>query len=254
MNRINTLFDTKPNKVCNIFLTAGFPCLHDTVKLVLDLEKNGADMVEIGMPFSDPLADGETIQESSLKALENGMTIDILFQQVVEIRRQSQIPIVLMGYFNPVFRYGLENFLQKCESSGVDGLIIPDISVEEYELNYIDVFNKYKVPLTFLVTPKTSTKRFEKIEKHSSTFIYYVSSASTTGKTGEFSNAQKINFKEVKAIDINCPILMGFGIYNHATFKTACDYFNGGIIGSAFIRSLNRSEKPASFMQGILQE
>jgi tryptophan synthase alpha chain len=251
MNRINQLFQRKPKDVCSIFITAGFPNLNDTVQTVLELERNGVDMVEIGMPFSDPLADGETIQSSSLVALENGMTIDILFRQILAIREQSQIPIVLMGYFNPVFKYGLELFLKKCELSGVDGLIIPDISVEEYELSYKKLFDNYQVPLTFLVTPKTSTARFEKIKNHSSTFIYYVSSASTTGKTGEFSAQQLIDFEQMKSEEIKLPVLMGFGIHDSKTFKTACNYFDGGIIGSAFIRSRKEGKPIVDFVGEI---
>lgn len=251
MNRINQLFQRKPKDVCSIFITAGFPNLNDTVHTVLELESNGVDMVEIGMPFSDPLADGETIQSSSLVALENGMTIDILFRQILAIREQSQIPIVLMGYFNPVFKYGLELFLKKCELSGVDGLIIPDISIEEYELNYKLIFDKYKVPMTFLVTPKTSTDRFEKIKNHSSTFIYYVSSASTTGKTGEFSKQQLFDFEKMKAKELQLPVLMGFGIHDSNTFRTACKYFSGGIIGSAFIRSMTSGDPISDFVYQI---
>ncbi|MEO9531391.1 MAG: tryptophan synthase subunit alpha [Crocinitomicaceae bacterium] len=248
MNRINQLFEEKPNNICSIFLTAGFPNLEDTVSTVLELEKNGTDLVEIGMPFSDPLADGETIQSSSLIALKNGMTIDLLFQQVVSIRTQSQIPIVLMGYFNPVYNYGLEKFLQKCELSGVDGLIIPDISIEEYELSFKEVFERYQVPLTFLTTPRTAPERLKKIIKHSTTFIYYVSSASTTGKTGAFSNEQIKQFEKMKNLSIDLPILMGFGIHDHTTFKIACEYFNGGIIGSAFIRALKEKVEIKEFM------
>ena len=252
MNRINQLFEEKEKNICSIFLTAGYPNLNDTAKTVFELEADGVDMVEIGMPFSDPLADGETIQASSLVALKNGMNIDLLFQQIVNIRTNSQIPIVLMGYFNPVFNYGLEKFLQKCERSGVDGLIIPDISLEEYEVNFKVVFDKYKVPLTFLFTPKTALERIRKIEKYSSTFIYFVSSASTTGKTGDFSEEQLSNFKEVQDLNLSVPVLMGFGIYNQSTFNTACKFFNGGIIGSAFIRSQTGNVPVKRFMDEIL--
>ena len=247
MNRINQLFKKKPNNVFSIFVTAGYPNLDDTVNTVLELEKNGVDMVEIGVPFSDPLADGGTIQESSLVALENGVTIDIIFRQIVAIREQSQIPIVLMGYFNPIFKYGLDLFLKKCEVSGVDGLIIPDISVEEFELNFIEFFKRYDVPLTFLVTPKTSDERFDKILKHSRTFIYYVSSASTTGKTGEFSVEQFSNFKRIKEKQITVPLLMGFGIHDAKTLEIAQTYFNGGIVGSAFIRNQKEGNSISEF-------
>ncbi|MFT4602530.1 MAG: tryptophan synthase alpha chain [Arenicella sp.] len=251
MNRITYLFKQKPKNVCSIFVTAGFPNLEDTVQTVLDLEKSGVDMVEIGMPFSDPLADGETIQASSIQALENGMTIDLIFRQIVAIRAESQIPIVLMGYFNPVFKFGLDLFLNKCQMSGVDGLIIPDISIEEYELNYKEVFAKYDVPLTFLVTPKTSTQRLSKIKGYSSTFIYYVSSASTTGKTGEFSEDQISDFKRMSDLRLEIPVLMGFGIHNTKTFDIACQHFDGGIIGSAFIRHLKEESSVQEFCESL---
>lgn len=251
MNRINYLFSQKPQNICSIFLTAGFPNLNDTVQIVLDLEKSGVDMVEIGMPFSDPLADGETIQASSIQALNNGMTIDLIFRQIVAIRTQSQIPIVLMGYFNPVFKFGIELFLTKCQMTGVDGLIIPDISVEEYELNYKEIFDKYDVPLTFLVTPKTSNDRLDKIKSYCSTFIYYVSSSSTTGATGDFSKEQIEEFKNMKTLEKKVPMLMGFGIHDSRTFRIACDYFNGGIIGSAFLRHLKTGNLARDFIRQI---
>jgi tryptophan synthase alpha chain len=237
MNRIKELFEKKEANICNFFLTAGYPSLNDTISTVLELEANGVDMVEIGIPFSDPLADGETIQESSIQALDNGMTISILFNQVEEIRSKSTIPIVLMGYLNPIHNYGLEKFLSKCEEVGVDGLIIPDISLEEYEYKYQSIFDKFQVPLTFLITPKTSIERIRKVEKLTETFLYLVSSSSITGSAGSFSEEQLINFERIKGLQIDVPVLVGFGIHNSDTFKVVNNYFNGAIIGSAFIRA-----------------
>jgi tryptophan synthase alpha chain len=246
MNRLKGLFDIKQSGICSIFVTAGFPDLDSTVETVLALEQSGVDMVELGMPFSDPLADGETIQRSSAVALKNGMNLDLLFDQINEIRNHSRIPIVLMGYANPVFKYGIEKFLSRCKGTGVDGLIIPDISLEEYELNFKELFQTAGIPMTFLVTPKTSTERIRRIDALSETFIYFVSSASTTGKSGIFSEEDIQNFKQLKSLKLSSPILMGFGIHDQDTFDTACTYFNGAIIGSAFIRALeSRSDIPA---------
>ena len=247
MNRLNQLFERKSKGICNIFFTAGYPNLHDTVNIALDLERQGADILEIGMPFSDPLADGETIQQASAVALKNGMSIKLLLQQVAEIRSTSEIPIVLMGYINPVLRYGLENFLNDAKKAGVDGLILPDISLEEYELNYRELFDQYEVPLTFLATPKTTEVRLKRMEKLTKTFIYFVSSASTTGKSAGYSIEQIEAFKNFRKHKLQKPVLMGFGIHDKATFQMACEHFNGAIIGSAFIRSLTE-RKSADFV------
>lgn len=238
MNRLNQLFERKSKGICNIFFTAGYPNLHDTVNIALDLERQGADILEIGMPFSDPLADGETIQKASMKALQNGMSIKLLLEQVREIRAQSQIPIVLMGYLNPLLKYGLETFLKDAQQAGVDGLILPDISLEEYALNYRELFDQYEVPLTFLATPKTTEVRLKRMEKLTKTFVYFVSSASTTGKSAGYSIEQIEAFKNFRKHKLQKPVLMGFGIHDKATFQMACEHFNGAIIGSAFIRSL----------------
>ena len=253
MNRINQLFQDKPSNICSVFITAGYPELKSTVEKVLELEQSGADMIELGIPFSDPLADGETIQETSSVALENGMNLSILFDQVSEIRAQSEIPIVLMGYLNPILKFGLEDFLTECEKKGVDGLIIPDISLEEYELNYQEVMTTYNVPLTFLVTPKTSTDRLRRIVGHTKSFIYYVSSASTTGKTQGYSEEQVQAFKAYQALQIHQPTLMGFGIHDKETFDTACKFFNGGIIGSAYLRSIKSGVSSERFLLDILE-
>ena len=252
MNRIKNLFRDKPYDICSIFITAGYPNLNDTTDKVLELEAQGVDLVEIGMPFSDPLADGETIQHSSKIALDNGMNIALLFEQIKEIRKQSEIPIALMGYINPVLSFGLDKFLKTCKEVGIDALIIPDISLEEYELQFQNKFEEHGIPLVFLVTPRTSLERVMKIKEHSKAFIYYVSSSSTTGKTGEYSEEQIANFKQFNELKLGVPVLMGFGIHNKKTFDTACKYFNGGIIGSAYLRSLSQEQSAESFLREIV--
>lgn len=251
MNRINLLFEQKKSNVLSVFLTAGYPQLDSTVSKVLELEKSGVDMIELGIPFSDPLADGETIQQTSMAALNNGMNLNLLFEQVEIIRQQSEIPLVLMGYLNPVMKYGLEAFLTQCQQLEIDGLIIPDISLEEFELNFKQVFDQYEVPLTFLVTPKTSVERMMRIQSHTKTFIYYVSSASTTGKSTGYSKKQINAFKTYQDLALNTPTLMGFGIHNKETFDVACQYFNGGIIGSAYLRSLENEHNSLMFLRDL---
>lgn len=252
MNRIQQLFKKKQENVCSVFVTAGYPKLESTVDVVLDLEAAGVDMIEIGMPFSDPLADGPTIQKSSLQALKNGMNIPLLFEQIEEIRKTSQIPIVLMGYINPVMAYGLETFLEKCKNVGVDGLIIPDISLETYELEYKNLFTQYGVPLTFLVTPRTTLNRIIRIQNNTETFIYYVSSSATTGRSSNFTEQQESAFLQFNELKLTVPVLAGFGIHNQETFHTVCKYFNGGIIGSAFLRSLEKGQSVKSFVSSLI--
>lgn len=251
MNRLNALFERKPKDVLSIFVTAGYPNLDSTVQTVLELEENGVDFIELGMPFSDPLADGPTIQQSSEVALNNGMNLNLLFEQVKEIRSKSEIPIVLMGYINPVLNFGLEKFLQNAEESGVDGLILPDISLEEYELNFRTTIEQYRVPLTFLMTPRTSKERIDRILSYTKTFAYFVSSASTTGKQKGYSDDQLNVFRQFNASSFEVPVMMGFGIHNAETFGVACEYFTGGIIGSAFIRSQAESQAVSEFLNGL---
>jgi len=241
----------KKENNCSIFLTAGYPKLDSTVKLAIELEKAGADLIELGIPFSDPMADGPVIQESSAIALKNGMTLPLLLEQVKEIKKVVSIPIVLMGYLNPVYQYGLEAFLKACSTIGVDGLILPDLSVEVYERSYQDLFEKYDVPLTFLITPTTSEKRIRKIERHTKTFVYLVSTSSITGKKNEFSEEQIKGFERIKQFNLSVPVLVGFGIHNNKTFSTVCDYFDGAIIGSAFIRSLAKGTNVNEFIDYV---
>ena len=225
-------------KLLSIYFTAGYPSLNDTVTIIKDLEKNGVDMIEIGLPFSDPLADGPTIQESSTIALKNGMTTNILFEQLKDIRKSVQIPLIIMGYFNPMMQYGIEAFCAKCQEIGIDGLIIPDLPVAEYHEHYQDTFEKYGLINVFLITPQTSEERIRFIDSVSNGFIYMVSSASTTGAKNTFGDVQKQYFERIQSLDLKNPQIVGFGISNAETFTQATKTAKGAIIGSAFIKHL----------------
>lgn len=225
-------------KLLSIYFTAGYPSLNDTVTIIKDLEKNGVDMIEIGLPFSDPLADGPTIQESSTMALKNGMTTDILFEQLKDIRKSVQIPLIIMGYFNPMMQYGIEDFCAKCQEIGIDGLIIPDLPVAEYHEHYQDTFEKYGLINVFLITPQTSEERIRFIDSVSNGFIYMVSSASTTGAKNTFGDVQEQYFERIQSLDLKNPQIVGFGISNAETFTQATKTAKGAIIGSAFIKHL----------------
>ena len=252
MNRINKkLAETK--KLLSIYFTAGYPGINDTVQIIQDLEKSGVDMIEIGLPFSDPLADGPTIQESSTKALKNGMTTAKLFDQLKDIRESVSIPLILMGYFNPVLQYGVEKFCKKCEEIGIDGLILPDLPLAEYEEHYKSIFDKHKLLNVFLITPQTSDERIAQIDAASNGFIYMVSSASTTGKTQGFGKEQTDYFDRIAALHLSNPQIIGFGINNAETFNTATSKAKGAIIGSAFIKHLteNGADKVSDFVSKI---
>ncbi|PVW16973.1 tryptophan synthase subunit alpha [Marixanthomonas spongiae] len=226
------------NKLLSIYFTAGYPNLEDTIPILKALEKNGVDMVEIGLPFSDPLADGPTIQASSTQALKNGMTTEVLFDQLKGVREQISIPLIIMGYFNPVLQYGVEAFCKKCADIGIDGLILPDLPLAEYNLHYRLTFEKYNLANIFLITPQTSVKRIMEIDKASNAFIYMVSSASTTGKTSGFNDEQIAYFNRIEGLQLKNPQIVGFGINNAETFNIATKYAKGAIIGSAFIKAL----------------
>lgn len=255
MNRINQLFERKQENLLNIYSTAGYPQLESTGEIILSLDKAGVDLVEIGMPYSDPLADGPTIQKSSTIALQNGMTIRKVLEQIKTVRDQTTLPIILMGYLNPVLQYGFEAFLKSCQEVGVDGLILPDLPLYEYETHYQGLFKKYNIRLIFLITPQTSTKRIRKIDALSNAFIYVVSSAATTGKQAGFEAKNIAYFKRIQAMNLKNPILIGFGISNQATYQTVCQYANGAIIGSAFIRMLEKSQyierDVVAFVEGL---
>ncbi len=240
------------NKKCSIFLTAGYPNLDSAITLIPKLEKAGVDLIELGIPFSDPLADGEVIQKSSTVALKNGMDMELLFEQLIVINKKTTIPVLIMGYFNPIFKYGVEQFLKKCSVVGVNSLIIPDMTVEVYENDYQELFRRYNISLVFLITPDTNLKRIRRIEKLSTDFIYLVSSSSITGKKEEFTNKQLQGFKRIKELSLSVPVLVGFGIHNRQTFKAVCDHFDGAIIGSAFIKSLEKNIPVEDFVKEII--
>ncbi len=237
MNRINQKLN-EDKKLLSIYFTAGYPSLNNTVTILEQLEASGVDMVEIGLPFSDPLADGPTIQDSSTKALHNGMTTVKLFEQLEGIREKVSIPLIIMGYFNPIMQYGVEAFCTKCAKLGIDGLIIPDLPVAEYDEHYRAIFEKYGLVNVFLITPQTSEDRIHFIDSVSNGFIYMVSSASVTGSTSGFGNAQEEYFKRIASMKLKNPQIVGFGINNAETFKQATNTTKGAIIGSAFIKMI----------------
>ena len=237
MNRINQKLQ-EDKKLLSIYFTAGYPNKKDTVNIIQNLEKNGVDMIEIGLPFSDPLADGPTIQESSTQALKNGMTSEVLFEQLKNIRKSVNIPLIIMGYFNPMLQYGVEAFCEKCQEIGIDGLIIPDLPVDVYHNEYKSTFEKYGLINVFLITPQTSEERIIYIDSISNGFIYMVSSASTTGTQSGFGDEQTAYFKRIATMNLKNPQIVGFGISNKETFTQATKYGKGAIIGSAFIKHL----------------
>ena len=237
MNRIEKKL-SENKKLLSIYFTAGYPQINDTILILKELEKNGVDMVEIGLPFSDPLADGPTIQASSTQALNNGMTTSLLFEQLEGIRDTVSIPLILMGYFNPVLQYGVEAFCKKCHEIGIDGLILPDLPLAEYQEHYKAIFDKYGLFNIFLITPQTSEERIREIDRASKGFIYMVSSASTTGAQQGFGNEQEDYFNRIASLSLSNPKIVGFGISNAETFKQATVHANGAIIGSAFIKML----------------
>lgn len=242
MNRITNLFQNHHANgregLLNVYFTAGFPTLNDTLPVLVALEKSGADLVEIGMPYSDPVADGETIQMSNDRALENGMTVKLLFEQLADLRNKVKLPVLLMGYINPVLQYGIEAFCKKCAEVGVDGLILPDLPMDVYQNEYQSIFDKYGILNIFLVTPQTSDQRIRQIDDMSEGFIYTVSSASVTGSKSGVSNNMEAYFERLNAMKLKNPRLIGFGIKDHATYAKASKYAAGAIIGSAFIRVL----------------
>jgi len=240
-NRINQLFEHKENNILSVYFTAGFPNLSDTVEIIQELEKNGVNLIEIGMPFSDPTADGPTIQRSSEKALKNGMSLNLLFEQLKEIRKSVNIPLILMGYINPVYQYGIERFCKKCAEIGIDGTILPDLPLDEYNEYYKPYFKANNLHNILLITPQTSEARIREIDEASSGFIYMVSSASTTGAGKKVEDFHRDYFEEVQNMELKNPRLIGFGISDQATFNNACSFANGAIIGSAFVNVLDHS-------------
>lgn len=252
MNRINQKLQSA-NKILSIYFTAGYPNLNDTVAIIEKLEQNGVDLIEIGLPFSDPLADGPTIQESSTKALKNGMTTEVLFNQLKNIRKSVSIPLIIMGYFNPMMQYGIENFCKKCAEIGIDGLIIPDLPIKEFVENYQAIFKKYNLINVFLITPQTSDERIKFIDEISEGFIYMVSSASVTGAKHTFGKTQTDYFDRISKMNLKSPQIVGFGISNAQTFQQATIKAKGAIIGSAFVKNLteNGIDSISNFIEAI---
>jgi tryptophan synthase alpha chain len=257
MSRLANLFSKKKQHVLNVYCTAGYPKLNSTLPVMKALQQSGADIIELGMPYSDPLADGEVIQASSSIALQNGMSMAVLFDQIKNCRSEIHLPLILMGYMNPVLQYGFENFCAKAAEAGVDGLILPDLPVFEFETEYAPLIKKYGLDFIFLVTPETSQERIRSIDKLCSGFIYAVSSASTTGKNKRIED-QEPYFERLKNMQLQNPVLVGFGIKDNASFEAACRHTNGAIIGSAYIKALENAGDIAaatsSFLAGILHK
>lgn len=254
MNRLDKLFRDKQGNILSVYFTAGYPELNDTAAIIRYLEDYGADLIEIGIPFSDPLADGPVIQQSNDQALRNGMSLRLLFDQLKHIRKKAGIPILLMGYLNPVIQYGIREFCVKSNEIGVDGLILPDLPVDIYIKEYRDLFEKYKLSVAFLITPETSDKRVREIDHISNGFIYMVSSSSTTGIREDIETRQIEYFERIKNLRLRNPRLIGFGISNNSTFKRACEYGNGAIIGSAFIKALSGKQDLEENIRAFINE
>jgi tryptophan synthase alpha chain len=256
MSRIKSVFAAKQNNILNVYCTAGYPQLNSTIPVMKALQESGADLIELGMPYSDPLADGPVIQASSSKALENGMTIAVLFKQLANFRKEVHVPVILMGYMNPVLQYGFEQFCADAAALGIDGLILPDLPIYEFETEYGGIIKKYGLDFIFLVTPETSVERIKSLDALSTGFLYAVSSSSTTGKDKDLS-AQSAYFEKLQGLQLKNPILVGFGIKDHQTFQTACRHAHGAIIGSAYIKAIEENgehieEKTRRFLDSIL--
>jgi tryptophan synthase alpha chain len=256
MTRIKNTFDKKQQRVLNVYCTAGFPKLESTLEVMQALQDSGADLIELGMPYSDPLADGPVIQDSSAIALANGMTIEKLFEQLDGFRSKITIPVILMGYMNPVLQYGFEAFCAKAAEVGVDGLILPDLPQYEFEAEYGAIIKKYGLDFIFLVTPETAEDRIKQLDKLSSGFLYAVSSSSTTGNDKDF-NPVETYLKRLQELKLTNPVLVGFGVKDKQTFEAASRYTNGAIIGSAFIKALgekgNVQQATKDFLTAVLK-
>jgi len=256
MSRINELFKKKKEKVLNVYCTAGYPQLNSTREIMRALQDNGADLIELGVPYSDPLADGPVIQASGSKAIQNGMTVSRLFDQLKDFRTEIHIPVILMGYTNQVLQYGFKRFCADAEKLGIDGLIFPDLPMYEYENEYRDSIKKHNLDFIFLITPETSEERVKKLDSLSSGFLYAVSSSSTTGKEKDFSVTEKY-LQRLQGMNLTNPVLVGFGIKDKQTFETACKHANGAIIGTAYIKALENApdvkEATKQFLDKILK-
>lgn len=252
MNRINQLFDTKKSKILSIYFCAGHPTLDSTRSVIKALEKNGIDMIEIGIPFSDPMADGPVIQEAATCALRNGMSLKRLFDQLEGIRREVTIPLILMGYLNPIMQFGFENFCRRCRECGIDGVIIPDLPFKDYMNDFKATAEAYDIKMIMLITPETSEERIRLIDDHTDGFIYMVSSAAITGAQKDFNEQKLAYFRRIEAMQLHTPRMIGFGISNRQTFESACAHASGAIIGSRFVSLLDEERDPERAIQRLL--
>lgn len=253
-NRLTQLLRLRQKELLSVFYTAGYPNLVDTVEIAERLEAGGADMIEIGIPFSDPVADGPVIQESSLVAIKNGMTVKFLLEQIREIRKTVNVPILLMGYLNPVLKFGFSEFCREAGTSGVDGLILPDLPLDEFELHYRGHLEAANIVPVFLIAPTTSPARIRRIESLSRGFIYAVAASSVTGARQEFSPDQMAYFARLRMMNLSCPVLTGFGIGNSRLFNMACAHAAGAIVGSAFIEELKKHGKPGAYIEDFVRQ
>ena len=251
MNRINKLFQEKKNNILSIYFTAGYPSLNDTAEIIKILDESNVDLIEIGMPFSDPIADGPIIQYSSNVAIDNGMNLHVLFKQLANIRKITDIPIILMGYVNPVYQFSYNKFINKMLDCDLDGLILPDLPFDDYKIQFKPIFDKKNLSFISLITPNTSEDRIKQIDDNSNGFIYMVSSSSITGKKSSFNKSQIQYFNRVNNLSLKNPKVIGFGISDKKTFNEACKYSNGAIIGTNFIKSLDKNDLSNSIREYI---
>lgn len=254
MSKLIELLERKQERLCSVFFTSGFPKLDDSAEIIRNLDANGIDFIEVGLPYSDPLADGTTIQYSSSVALNNGINLDIIFEQLMSVKGEIKAPLVLMGYLNQVLKFGEHEFCQKCKDCGIETVILPDLPMIEYENHYKALFASYGISNVFLITPQTSDERIRKIDEMSDAFIYVVASSSITGAKGGISDEQINYFNRIKSMGLKNTLIIGFGISNKSTFDTACEYMNGAIIGSAFINHLDKNgvDTIDTFVKGII--
>lgn len=253
MNRITHLFNTKTSGILSVYFTAGYPRLEDTGSILKALQSRGVDMVEVGIPFSDPMADGPVIQEAATQALRNGMSLHLLFDQLRAVRSEIKIPVILMGYLNPIMQYGFENFCKSCVEAGVDGMIIPDLPYADYREDYKEIADRYDLKMIMLITPETSEERIRLIDAHTSGFIYMVSSAATTGAQQSFDERKQAYFRRINEMGLQNPRLVGFGISNKATYDAAAAYASGAIIGSKFVQFLRSESSPEAAVDKLLE-
>lgn len=252
MNRINQLFNSNKDHLLSIYFCAGTPQLNKTIEVIEALQNNGVSMVEIGIPFSDPMADGVVIQSAATKALQNGMSLKLLFKQLKDVRKTVTIPLLLMGYLNPIMQYGFEEFCKSCNQCGIDGVIIPDLPFKDYMENYKSIADRYDIKIIMLITPETSEVRIKEIDAQTDGFIYMVSSAATTGTQTDFNKSKMDYFERINSMHLINPRMVGFGISNSETFNAACQFARGGIVGSLFVSLLEQYNDPTKAITSLL--